>query len=409
MNASIEQSVSEINKDGQRKGVLYLTGGGLSALGMLSSHGGMSNTLRSSRVCYAQKDSIEVFGCKPDHFVDEIAARQLAAAAFSHALRVRDDGLNATNVFGVGCTSKLSVGRNERAGRTHEIYGAVMDAWTTYTVSVTLPGGPDRHFEEMINAKLILNLVAVGKRLYDLPTIRLDGFCCTEFVTLEYIGDLCNIHHLNHDHMVSMLTGDRAWIAYQGNVNNNRVPIPGPLYTETPPTQALFPGRWRPKHEGHEGIRRKAESLLKMPVSYELSLFNADKPPLDHKSILETIRQFAQEDCWLVLTKAPTFVEKARIFPNSWWVMGQDTASRLVLPKYYGGMRGLFGMMDELDELGAKFLVFGRADGDEFKTLFNERWPHSRVERFWGDHAQVVPEEEFRIDVSSTQIRRDAQ
>ena len=38
----------------------------------------------------------------------------------------------------------------------------------------------------------------------------------------------------------------------------------------------------------------------------------------------------------LLLTRLPLFTQKAQLLPGSLFVVGYDTAVRLVLPKYYG-------------------------------------------------------------------------
>jgi hypothetical protein len=48
------------------------------------------------------------------------------------------------------------------------------------------------------------------------------------------------------------------------------------------------------------------------------------------------VTQFTATDTPVVVTSAPLFVNKAALFPRSLFVVGADTAARLVLPKYYG-------------------------------------------------------------------------
>ena len=88
---------------------------------------------------------------------------------------------------------------------------------------------------------------------------------------------------------------------------------------------------------------------------FELSATNVDKPPLSSDVILSRARQIvtpsaaADDDAsgtgisgrpWpVVVTDAPRFIDKARLFPGCGFVLGYDTAKRLVDPKYYAPPR----------------------------------------------------------------------
>ena len=135
----------------------------------------------------------------------------------------------------------------------------------------------------------------------------------------------------------------------------------------------------------------------------ELPIINADKPALTELQIRLRASQFAG---WatLILTKAPTFSEKAGILPQSTFIVGIDTVSRIVEPRFYGGtLEGLNKALSEFQEQGCHFLVAGRQDGNDFITLSDVNIPV-----FAQDLFEQIPEESFRSDLSSTQIRRGA-
>ncbi len=48
------------------------------------------------------------------------------------------------------------------------------------------------------------------------------------------------------------------------------------------------------------------------------------------------VAQFRALGLPVVVTRATLFTNKADLFPDSCFVVGYDTAARLVLPKYYG-------------------------------------------------------------------------
>ncbi|GIS28758.1 MAG: hypothetical protein CM15mP129_09550 [Chloroflexota bacterium] len=71
----------------------------------------------------------------------------------------------------------------------------------------------------------------------------------------------------------------------------------------------------------------------KIPL-YEISITNVDKSKIVFNDLLNRISQFKSLGK-LVITNSPTFEEKSKIFTKSIFVIGYDTAERLVDNKYY--------------------------------------------------------------------------
>jgi hypothetical protein len=136
------------------------------------------------------------------------------------------------------------------------------------------------------------------------------------------------------------------------------------------------------------------------PVTFELSITNVDKPPLDFIEIADRLLQFRGEH--VLLTRAPTFIEKAEIAPGCIFVVGVDTLARIGDPIYYGGDAAKRdAAIDAIGKSGCRFLVFGRSLNGKFDTVSNVELPPAL--RALCDE---VPESEFREDVSSTELRR---
>ena len=97
-------------------------------------------------------------------------------------------------------------------------------------------------------------------------------------------------------------------------------------------TTYLREKRNREKTEGGEDER----AFLATPA-FELSISNADKGQLETNVVVQRAKQFDSDgQNRLILTRdAPLFSQKAKLLPNTTFVVGYDTAVRLVDPKYY--------------------------------------------------------------------------
>lgn len=129
-------------------------------------------------------------------------------------------------------------------------------------------------------------------------------------------------------------------------------------------------------------------------------MLNVDKPALDYLEMRTRADQFAGRQLWL--TRAATFLEKLAIFPEGTFVMGADTFARLADPRYYGGSaeaadRAAHRIAGEARGL----IVFGR----EREGVFEDPAVLD-VPRVLKEVAYFVSPREFRMDVSSTALRR---
>jgi hypothetical protein len=169
------------------------------------------------------------------------------------------------------------------------------------------------------------------------------------------------------------------------------------------PGQVLLPGAFNPAHEGHWKLAEAGRIVLGRDVAFELSLANVDKPDLAWDAAERRAEQFrSRATIWI--TRAPTFLQKAELFPQAVFVVGADTAVRIVQARYYGAGEDSIGQaLRFLRERECRFLVGCRVDADEnvirladlpippeFRSLFTEISP-----------------EIFRVDLSSTQLRRE--
>ena len=114
------------------------------------------------------------------------------------------------------------------------------------------------------------------------------------------------------------------------------------------------------------------------------------------------LRQFEQRHV-VELTRTPTFLEKSHLFPGATFVVGVDTAERIVQPRYYGNSKATMrAALEEIAGRGCRFLVAGRVnDEGRFVTIADVSIPREYRTLF-----SAIPEAEFRSDLSSTGLRR---
>jgi hypothetical protein len=175
-----------------------------------------------------------------------------------------------------------------------------------------------------------------------------------------------------------------------------------------PPPRGVLSGAFNPRHSGHDGLRVAAEAWIAGPVHFELPLMNADKPALQIDAAVERCRQF--HDGPLLVSRAATFVEKARILPGTTFVVGVDTAVRIVAHRFYGPaddpLRAEAAMFESLEEfrgLGCRFLVAARMW--QGQTL---RLPDVSIPDRLQDLFVELPATRFLLDVSSSGLRHNA-
>lgn len=184
-----------------------------------------------------------------------------------------------------------------------------------------------------------------------------------------------------------------------GRIATLTIPAAGPARPDDPPQGAILSGAFNPLHAGHEGMAAAAARLSGLPVAFELAVVNADKGALPAAEVARRAAQFAGRHT-LVLSREPLFVAKAALYPGRIFVLGYDTAVRLLEPRYYGGEAGLRVALDTIRAAGCSFLVAGRLVGGVFHSAEELHPPAGYADLF-----TPIPETIFRADISSTELR----
>lgn len=165
--------------------------------------------------------------------------------------------------------------------------------------------------------------------------------------------------------------------------------------------RAVLPGSFNPLHPGHLGLAAAATRHLGVPVAFELSAANVDKPELSAEEVERRVRQFAGvAPVWI--TRAATFERKADLFPGSAFILGHDTAIRLIDANYYrDDVTQRDAALRKLLDRSCKVVIGGRVDAEGmFRTWTGEGLAAEFARLFL-----PLTETDFRLDVSSTRLR----
>jgi len=361
-----------------RRAALAITGGGSGAVGELLRVPGGSRLLVEAQVPYDARALEAFLGFAPAQ-----ACSAETAIAMARAVRARAAKLVPADaeLIGLGATAALVSDRPRRG--EHRFHVAYVSAdGVAHCTGRMAKGRRDRATEEDVVARSILLWLARGCGL-----------------AAPSPGELLDVDEQFTEAFVAPADAIDQLLA--GGIDRVTVEPDGQVALSPPRRRVLLPGSFNPVHDGHILLARIAQEIRQQPFAFELSVTNVDKPPLDEITVRRRIAQFAWSSP-VELTRAPTFLEKSRLFPGSTFAIGADTAERLIAPRYYGGdFERMHAALEAIGRSGASFLVAVRIDATgRVRTLADIAIP-----RRYSDLFTEIPEHRFRLDTSSSAIR----
>jgi hypothetical protein len=376
-DAAWQQLISTVHASG-RKAALAITGGGSGAVGELLRVPGGSRLLIEAQVPYDALALATFLGSAPAQACSVDTAIAMAQTVRARAARLVPTD---TDLVGLGATAAL-VSDRPRKGEHRFHIAFANSAGIAHCTGVMAKGRRDRAAEEdLVSRSIVLWLAHACGIAAPSPRSLLDPderFEETVVATVDRIDQL--------------LAGELDRVTAQPD---------GQMMISAPRPLVLFPGSFNPVHSGHMVLARVAEEIKKQPLAFEISVTNVDKPPLTGQTVRHRLTQFAWKSP-VELTRAPTFVEKSRLFPGTAFVIGADTAKRLVAPRYYGNDEARMHVaLDEIGNAGGNFLVAVRIDAAGRVCALSD----IPVPRRYADLFSEIPEHRFRFDTSSSEIR----
>ena len=362
----------------RRQVVIEFAGAGAQALAWLHGRAGSSRTVLEASDRYAPASLAEALGTTPRQHVSPEVARSLASAALARActLAGAQEGLT-----GLGWTAAIATGRRRRGD--HRCHLVLCDVSGVSSFDLHLEkGARTREEEERLVALLAVRALASG----------VPG--SAELALPLGAGDRLEHRHETSSLLARVTGGDFDWL------------LRSPDGAETPGRRlsgvVLLCGSFNPLHDAHRRLAEVAAGLLGRDPVFELGLVNADKAPIAEEEAERRAAQFAGY-APLLLTAEPRFADKVGWVRESVFVLGADTLARLVDPRFYAGDRGgMPGAFARIRESGCRFLVAARLDPSSGRML---TLAHCAVPRGFERLFEAIPESDFRMDLSSTELR----
>jgi hypothetical protein len=357
---------------------LALAGAGSQALAWMLAVPGGSRTLLEALIPYNRLALDDFLGFSPAQYASAGTALALAARAAARAEELQGDGELPAALAGLACAAAIATEPPRRGSHRAAVARWDAEGFAIYEL-VMAKGRRDREGEEDLVSRLVLRAVA------EVMGLEAPGICAP-----DADEQLQESYAPLRREAERLLAGELPLLLLTPD---------GVLGDQAGDTRLLLPGSFNPLHRGHRELAEVAEQIVGAPACFEIAARNADKPALPADALVARVRQLAG---WapVALTAAPLFVQKARLFPGATFVVGADTAARLVEPRYYGDEPAMLAAFAEIHQHGCRFLVAGRLVDGRFLTLDDLALPQPLRDLF-----AAIPSARFREDISSSEIR----
>lgn len=355
--------------------MLVLAGAGTEALHWLHCVAGSSRTVLEARDCYSTTSFDDFISTTPSRYVSENSALALARAAYQRAQTLHDG-----TVIGVGSTATIATHRQKKGA--HHQHVAVTTALGTKHYHLVLAKGRTRAEEERLVSHAIIHAIAEGCGLYA-PPLPLSP------------EDSLEHHFYPIPALETLSAKDYIYL----NPQARRSAMPRERY-------AILAGSFNPLHQGHIALAETVHKHTGRKVIFELSIDNVDKPSLSPAVVQWRAQQCSAQGRALIIDRAALFKHKATLFPHSLFVVGFDTAARILSPRFYRDDAAMLETLEHIRQHGCTFLVAGRLQGDTFLQLEHLDIPANLQGLFQGLFQGLA---DFRSDISSTELRAQQQ
>jgi len=377
MNSNLEYSITRIHNS-KTKLVMSVSGVGSQSINWLLSVPGASKTLLEATIPYSNQSLNSYIGEVPGQYVSKTTALSMAKAAY---IRGTQYGNNEMDIIGVSCTGAISTNRKRRG--PNQAFIGLWGPRLKYVAHLILKKGErNRVEEEELVSSLIVQYIEEKLLGNSVLSVELNELESVSIDETEFSSDLDS---LMGGHIGSITSAGSDLVGLDKSFEGG-----------------ILSGSFNPIHQGHIELSKLASGILGVPVAFEISVTNVDKSPLQPGEIKNRVSQFEKSET-VILTCAPLFAEKSTIFKNSTFIIGGDTALRVMDPKYYdNNVQNMYTSLQKIKDNKCNFLVAGRLQNSGFNTVLDVVIPEAFTSMFNG-----IPESQFRMDLSSTELRKN--
>jgi hypothetical protein len=334
---------------------LATTGAGLGIQGKLWEVPGASATLVDAISPYSQTSFDRFVGydwAGDGHgYASELGATALAQKAFFNAQEHgTNPKLNNLRVAGLGLSAAVSTNRDRRG--ENKVHASIRSNDGIATAFVLLNKDLGRANDGAIADIIGINLILSAAGIDPIPLYANSGIESEQLVETPEGLILLPAQHTGPDIEPGFGT---VMIGIDGEVEE---------VEPDPDEHIIMPGSFNPIQFGHDSIAQAARTLTGKKPILEITARNIEKDGLSLDEIVD--RAAKLKGRWpVILTESNTrFTDKTEAYNGCDFIVGYDTARRIVDPAYYDSPEALRNALDGFREANVRFYVAGRRDGE---------------------------------------------
>ncbi|KAJ5075419.1 nicotinamide mononucleotide adenylyltransferase [Anaeramoeba ignava] len=373
----INKAISHLHDESPTKLVIHSTGAGSTFGGWLYSVENSSKTMIEYNFPYAMRSTISYCGFFPKNFVSNEVAIAFAKNAFERGQLISIN--QPENIVGIGSTGAIATGRPKK-GPHHTICCGYNQEKALLFQIIFVKGKRNRIEEEFIVSLLNLYLVLSISKNCQEQKDKIEKILYSKIEESEY-PKKTEIFHKNF--IERIIDGDLNIVYFPFQNSKDAEPallsskFPSTPLIDSDPVYLVISGSFNPLHSGHLSLIEVAAKKIgkitgkKTEIIFESGIKNVDKKPLSLEELNKRSQQFKEKQIAFAVTNHARFVEKSRIYPSSYFVLGYDTFIRLFDLKYYSNQEEMYSSFLEIAQNGCKFVIGGRFMENEFFSLEN--------------------------------------
>lgn len=367
---SFVDAIHDTNKKNRNRIISTITGGAFSSVNYLMSRPGASNSILQLNCPYAQEATVKFIEEPTESFASLKAANELSITSLKQCRDLLHDDIQKYTFIGVGVTAALATNRWLKG--EHRLHIVITTDINRFTFSLNLykgyppdPETPEKLFrtrdeEDKLCGKLVIFAIAYVCKI--IPLTFFDTLIQENFLNIMDKYDFDN--EVFNNPIIRLLHSKIPEISDLRHEVINSILIIDGKYIINPVLKniVILPGSFNPIHDGHISMLQNACALNHTDGIFEMCVVNVDKPLLSFDDIIARIDIFNSRP--VVLTNAPLFSDKDKLFPGVSYAIGVDTAIRLMNPKYtYGDEDLMFGNILKMTFNNTKFYIGSRLFG----------------------------------------------